>query len=63
MDIHLELTDDIKRAIRYLGYTKEDIHRELLFRCQDYFESLVARAKRMYAEKKTMLDIDPEPLS
>jgi len=63
VNIYIELTDDMKRAARYLGYTKEDIEAEINRQCSDFFENLIAQAKRKYVENKTMLDIDPEPLS
>jgi len=63
MDITINLTDDMKRAARYLGYTKKDIETEINRQCSDFFNRLIAQAKRKYVETKTMLDIDPEPLS
>jgi len=63
MNVEITLTDDIKRAARYLGLSKSEIEKEINRQCSDFFENLVSRAKRKYLKTKTMEDIDPEPLT
>ena len=63
MEIAINITDDIKRAMRYLGYSKADIRAEIEHQCSDILENLVRRAKREWVEKKTIGTIFPEPLT
>lgn len=62
MNITIDLTDEMKRAIRYLGLVERDIRKEVNTQCSDYFENLIRRAKQKYLSAKTMEEIDPKPL-
>jgi len=62
MDVTIEITDDGKRALRYLGYTKEDIRAEINRQCSDFFENAIKRAKQKYVKNITLFEINPEPL-
>ena len=62
MDFTITLTEDVKRAMRYLRYSEADIRAEIERQCSDIFENLVKQAKREWIEKKEMKSIFPEPL-
>jgi len=63
MDFTVTLTEDVKRAMRYLGYSEKDIKAEIERQCSDIFENLIKRAKRKWVEKREMKNIFPEPLT
>ena len=63
MEVARTLTDDHKRAIRYLGYSQEDVITGMNRQCTDFLENLVKQAKQKCAQEKTMKEIDPSPLS
>lgn len=62
MNITMELTDDMKRAIRYTGFTRIDVETEINRQVSDFFENLIKQAKQKYMITKTMEDIDPLPV-
>ena len=62
MDITIEITDDEKRALRYLGYSEESVRFEINRQCSDFFKNAIKKAKQKYVENITLSEIDPEPL-
>ncbi len=63
MQIAIEVTDEHRRAMRYLGHTQEDVEKEIRRQSADLLDNFVKRTKQQWLRGKTMIDVDPAPLS
>ncbi len=62
MNLTIPLTDDDKRAIRYLNKSPAQVQTEMLRQCTDVLKNYIHQAKIKWIETKKMVDIDPDPI-
>lgn len=62
MTIGVQLSDEEKRALRYLGYSQDQLRNKMVQSFRKIMDNLVQEAKEKYADTKTMSEIDPAPL-
>lgn len=59
MVFDINITEDEKRALIYLGYSKKIVEAEILRKCSDFFENAISRAKQEHGKQIAMADIEP----
>ncbi len=63
MKVDVTLSDDVKRAVRYLGLAPEQVDEALVMACEKRLAIYVSNAKLRHASQQNMESISPEPLT
>ncbi len=62
MQITINLTNQEKKALRFLGKTNQELRNELVGLCARRLDGFVVEAKSKWVAQKNMDDIDPNPI-